>query len=462
LTSNQQKLSDIDGTEFDQLADEVKTDAEKFYSREIDSWTFVKLDNIIDQFIDYRGKTPPKADGGIHMLSAANVKDGFILPERKEKFVTEETYEEWTNRGKPQKGDIIITTEAPVGEVGIIRSNETFLTAQRLITLRVGEKIDPRYLKFCLQYERTQRQLDSYASGTTVSSFNQTDLRNTVIPLPPLSEQQKIGHTLDIIERKINTNSQIMEIVEEVAQTLFNNRFVDFDPYGEFKELDLGEIPSKFKVKEIDELVWSGRGYSYTSDYLDKENELNHSYPMINLKNVMEGGGFRTDGYKYYTKEGLKDRYHIEKGDLIVAITDLTQEGGLIGSPALIPALNHETNIISQDVAKIVSDNIPREFLYHLFKTNHFQEYAKSVSTGTTVLHLSLTAIGEYRFPLPPQREIEKFAQKVAPIHNKKANIIDENKALKKLRDTLLPRLMSGELRANDISSDNLDVSNEV
>ncbi|MFC7027870.1 restriction endonuclease subunit S [Halomicroarcula sp. GCM10025710] len=186
-------------------------------SRELGIW---EADDLVENFIDYRGKTPPKADEGIHMLSAANIKDGFILPKRKEKFASKETFEEWTTRGVPKKGDVVITTEAPVGEVGIIRTEEPFLTAQRLITMRVAECLDSRYLKFCLQYQKTQNQLESYASGTTVSSFNQTDLRNTVIPLPPISEQKKIGYILDNIEKKITVNKQVNQLLGTCPVTL--------------------------------------------------------------------------------------------------------------------------------------------------------------------------------------------------------------------------------------------------
>lgn len=461
MTSEEQTLLEITSQDFEKLDEEVKSIARKFYNCENEGWSFAILDKIVDNFIDYRGKTPPKSDDGLHMLSAANVKNGFLLPERKEKFVTEKTYNEWTTRGKPKRNDVIITTEAPVGEVGIIRTDEKFLTAQRLITLRAGEAIDPYYLKFCLQYDRTQKQLESYAGGTTVRSFNQTDLRNTVIPIPPMSEQKRIGTILDNIERKIEVNNTVINLLEETAQTIYNNRFVNYDLFDEFKESEIGQIPDSFEVVELGNQIWSGRGYSYTSEYLDKENCIENSYPMINLKSVKENGGFRPDGFKYYTEGDMKDRYLIEEGDLIVAITDLTQEGRLIGSPALVPELEADLNIISQDVAKIVPDEIAKEFLYHLFKTNRFQEYSKSVATGTTVLHLSLTSIGEFKFALPPANEIKELCEKVRKVHKEKSNLIQENTRLEELRDTLLPRLMSGEVRVNNGSLDDLATNSE-
>jgi type I restriction enzyme S subunit len=277
-----------------------------------------------------------------------------------------------------------------------------------------------------------------------------------------LQEQKKIGRVLCNFDNKIEENKKSLKLLDGTSQTIFENKFIKYDAYNDFKNTDLGDVPAEFDIVEIDDLVWSGRGYSYTSDHLDKENELKDSYPMINLKNVEMGGGFNPEGYKYYTEKDMKDRYLIEEGDLIVAITDLTQEGNLIGSPALVPTLDEDMNIISQDVAKIVPDDVPREFLYHLFKTEKFQEYSKSVATGTTVLHLSLTAIGDFEFALPPEEEYRSFANSVRGIHRKKSNIIRQNKLLEEIRDTLLPKLMSGEIRVNDIELDELEVDSEV
>lgn len=322
-------------------------------------------------------------------------------------------------------------------------------------------KVSDLDLRF-LYYNLLDFDLDRLKSGSAVPGLNRNDFYEETVVLPPIREQERISNILDNLDRKIELNDQISQLLEEAAQTIFNHWFVDFGPYEDLVESEIGDIPAGFEVVEVDDLIWSGRGYSYTSEYLDKDNEIEESYPMINLKNIKEGGGFRTDGYKFYTEESMKDRYMIEEGDLIVAITDLTQEAGLIGSPALIPELDEDTNIISQDVAKIVPENVPKEFLYHLFRTDRFQEYSKSVATGTTVLHLSLTAIGEFQFALPPMEKLNEFARRVRAMHNKKSNIIQENSRLRTLRDALLPKLMSGEIGVNDINLEDSEVSSGV
>ncbi|MDZ5813214.1 restriction endonuclease subunit S [Halorubrum sp. AD140] len=198
-----------------------------------------------------------------------------------------------------------------------------------------------------LYYNLLDFDLDRLKSGSAVPGLNRNDFYEETIVLPPIEEQKKISKILSNIDRKIAVNNRISKLIEDLAQTMFDYRFEHFGPYEELVESEIGEVPAEFEIAEIDDLVWSGRGYSYTSEYLDRDDEIEDSYPMINLKNVKEGGGFRTDEYKYYTEDQMKDRYKIDEGDLVVAITDLTQEGGLIGSPALIPELDEELNIIS-------------------------------------------------------------------------------------------------------------------
>jgi len=267
---------------------------------------------------------------------------------------------------------------------------------------------------------------------------------------------------LSNFDEKIEFDKTILSLLEKITQTIFENKFVEFEPYNQFKQTSIGRVPEGFEVVEVDDLVWSGRGYSYTSDHLDKENELTDSYPMVNLKNIKEGGGFQTDGFKYYAEDSIKDRYHISRGDLVVAITEQTLDGSLIGSPALVAQIDAEKSIISQDLAKIVPDEFSKIFFYHLFNTDRFDDYSTSVATGTTVYHLSLTSIGEFEFALPPKDDIQEFVKTVRQFHEMKYNLIEEISDLEDLRDTLLPKLVSGEIGVNDINLEDLEVSSEV
>jgi type I restriction enzyme S subunit len=444
LTSNGSDLSAKTSKSIEDLDQETQSIAKKFYQNSPTDWGFEKLDNIILNFIDYRGKTPPKSDNGIRMLSAANVKNGFILPGRKEKFVTEETYDEWTTerRGYPQKGDVVITTEAPVGEVGLIRTEETFLTAQRLITLRTGDLLDSRYLKFCLQYERTQGQLDSYASGTTVSSFNQTDLRNTVIPLPSLNEQQIIGSILDNIERKISLNDKIIGNLEKMSKRVYQEWFVDFEPYKKFEDSDIGKIPEEFEVKNLTDIAEVTYGYAFSSDEF---NEAGDGEPIIRIRNLPD------DETDQYSPEEFKDKYRVEAGDVLAGMDGEFRpyiwKGPIAGLNQRVCKFEGESRYSS-----IYLWNAIRKPLYKL-------EQAK---TGTTVIHLGKSDIDEIEIPVPDEESLNEFNEVMGPVYRDMIRRERENRQLENLRDSLLPKLMSGEIRVNDIELDELEVDSEV
>jgi len=385
-----------------------------------------ELRDVTTHIVDSEHKSAPESEEGYPYVKTSDIENGRINFDDVS-YVDEEAYKEWTRRLTPEPGDIILTREAPVGRVGLISEGKQICLGQRTVLIRPDpEKLDNQYLRYLLLSDEVQHRFDSLSTGSTVDHLNLEDLRSFDLPeLPGLEEQKKIGRMLSNFDEKIETSKVLLELLEEIAQTIFENRFVDYEPYDSFQDSEIGEVPVGFEIVEVDDIVWSGRGYSYTSEYLDKENELEESYPMINLMNVKEGGGFQTDGYKYYTEEDIKDRYHIEQGDLVVAITEQTLDGSLIGSPALIPQINAEKSIISQDLAKIVPDGVSKVFLHHLFNTKRFDEYTTSVATGTTVYHLSLTSIGEFKFALPPKEDIEEFTAIASKIHEHKHLLIE-------------------------------------
>jgi type I restriction enzyme S subunit len=344
------------------------------------------------------------------------------------------------------------------------KSSDNAICSTEFIVLKPKGGVPLDYVYAVLNEPNFRNYLVNFTTGTSGSHqrVRQGDILEYEMRKSTSYEKKIIGQIYGLFDDKIEINNQINDILSRVAQEIFKSWFVDYEPYEKFKKSDLGKIPNEFKITQIGELAWTGRGYSYSSEFLDKENEIVESYPMINLNNVSEGGGFDANGYKHYTENSMKDRYKIESGELILAITDLTQEGRVIGSPALIPNLNADMNIISQDLAKVKSNEISEIFLFHLFSTKRFRDYSKSLATGTTVLHLSLKSIKEFKFPVPPKSKVDDFTRQIKPIHQKKSDIIEENNNLRKLRDTLLPKMMSGEIRVDEIKLDELEVDSEV
>ncbi|HEX9080875.1 MAG TPA: restriction endonuclease subunit S, partial [Holophagaceae bacterium] len=162
------------------------------------------IEEATERIIDYRGKTPPKTESGIRLITAKVVKGGQIHDEPAE-YIAEDYYNEWMRRGLPQKLDVLLTTEAPLGEVAILRKDARVALAQRIILLRANSGLlDPRFLFYALQSDFCQGELKARASGTTVLGIKQSELRKVRVPIFLLPAQRRIAGILsaydDLIE----------------------------------------------------------------------------------------------------------------------------------------------------------------------------------------------------------------------------------------------------------------------
>lgn len=159
-------------------------------------------------FIDYRGKTPPKTSSGIPLITAKIIKNN-VIQEPKE-FIDESFYDEWMRRGIPKKGDVVFTTEAPLGEVARITSDSKMAFAQRVIILEPNEDIlDAGYLFYALQDRLLKNRILARSSGTTVFGIKSKELKKVEIDLPCLEIQRKISNVLLAIDEKISINNLI-------------------------------------------------------------------------------------------------------------------------------------------------------------------------------------------------------------------------------------------------------------
>ena len=170
-------------------------------------WRQYRLIDILDKIIDYRGKTPQKTDSGIPLITAKIIKDGRILPPNE--FIAESNYDQWMVRGIPHEGDVVLTVEAPLGEVAQL-GNEKIALAQRVVTLRGKEGVlDNTFLKYFLMSQVGQARLKARETGTTVTGIKQSELREVLIDCPEYDKQVQIASILRSIDNKIENNRQI-------------------------------------------------------------------------------------------------------------------------------------------------------------------------------------------------------------------------------------------------------------
>jgi len=218
----------------------IKTPTLRFQNFENVSWNKNALIGLLNRIIDYRGQSVPKAETGIPLITARNVRDGYIDFTHQE-YVCESRYEDWSTRGIPSKGDILFTTEAPLGKVCRFPTNGTYAVGQRTVTLRTNEKLCSDFLLHFLLSSYGQRLIDLRSSGTTAKGIKSSELKKVAITYSEnLAEQQKIADFLTSVDTKISQltekNRLLKEYKKGVMQQIFSQQI-------RFKNEDGNEFP---------------------------------------------------------------------------------------------------------------------------------------------------------------------------------------------------------------------------
>lgn len=321
---------------------------------------------------------------------------------------------------------IIIGRKGSVGEVKYSPVDFFPIDTTYYVSLK-EEMADIRFMYYFL----LTLHIDEMNSHSAVPGLNRNDVYSLDVTVPPLPEQRAIASILSSLDDKIDLLHRENKTLEAMAETLFRQWFVV-------------EAEKRWKEIKLEKYVECVTGCSYKSIDLNPSN-----IALVTLKNFARDGSFRMDGFKEYTGDYKKSQI-VKQGDLVVAHTDITQEGDIIGNPVLIinPG-QYKTLVITMDLMKVEStaEWLSKEFLYYLFKTPDFKFHCLGCSNGTTVLHMSRNAIPSYELKIPNKEKVIAFTKRVRPIIEKKFTNISQIRTLEKLRDTLLPKLMSGEVR---------------
>ena len=185
-------------------------------------WEVCPIEDKLERIIDYRGKTPEKITSGIPLITAKNVRDGFLDPEPRE-YIAEENYDSWMTRGIPKQGDILFTTEAPLGNVARVPDYEMAL-AQRLLTLQANPStLDSGYLFWLLLWPNSRRRLGQRSTGSTVLGIKQSIFRGVPFQFPPLSEQKAIAAALDAHDARIRAEETELAKLRQVKRGLMDD-----------------------------------------------------------------------------------------------------------------------------------------------------------------------------------------------------------------------------------------------
>ena len=380
----------------------------------------------MDAIIDYRGKTPKKTTSGVPLVTAKIIKNGRI--KEPTEFIATADYDGWMRRGLPQVGDVLITTEAPLGEVAQLLSSDVAL-AQRVILLRGKDQtLNNTFLKFVLQSHPVQAQLRARSSGTTVTGIKQRELRKVVLPVPPLAEQRRIAAILGSLDDKIDLNRKMNRTLEEIAQAIFKSWFIDFDGVSpeDLVDSEIGPVPCGWTLLPVTNLV------AFNPRTKLKKGTL---APFVEMKSVSTIGCSVSGVTRKELKSGGSK--FIQNDTLLARITPCLENG----KTALVDFLPRSAVAFGSTEFIVIrpEGDFSREWVYCMARSEVFRQHAITNMTGSSGRQrVPVDCFDHFEMPTPPTAILTKFQRATAPLFDRiKANST-ESTILAELRDALL------------------------
>ena len=342
-----------------------------------------------------------------------------------------------------QPGTLCITIAANIAESAILGIEGCFPDSV-VGFVADSEKADVRFVKYYLEILKLRMQGISH--GATQDNLSLDKLLSFDFLVPPLPIQRRIAGILSAYDDLIENSQRRIKILEEMACRLYREWFVYFRYPGHegcrLVDSPLGEIPEGWEVVKLGVIADVFRGRSYRSVDLCDEAGL----PFLNLKCLDRDGGFRRSGLKRYIGD-FKESQIARKGDIVMAVTDMTQERRIVARAALVPTLDSDFGIISMDLVRVEPClTLPKSFLYSFLRHSIFADEVKQHANGANVLHLSPDRITEYVLALPVRALMLRYSSLVEPIFESINTLENRLETLRRTRDLLLPRLLSGQI----------------
>jgi type I restriction enzyme S subunit len=319
---------------------------------------------------------------------------------------------------------------------------------------------DSRYIHYVLQ----TTDFGEVITGSAQPQITTGHLNTKVVTITrDPAEQKAIAAMLGALDDKIELNRRMNATLEAMARALFQSWFVDFDPVrakldgrppsaldpataalfpDSFQDSEVGRIPAGWTVRSLSEVIDLGSGVPYEAKFKGES-----GLPMITLGCVSFHDRFQDKGLTYYSGS-YKESHVVQTDDLVVASHDVTQERKQLGSPAMVPRWLKGSTILAATNLYVVRNNskFPNQYLYQLFRAEGFRQQMVASAKGTAILFISKDSILRHRLAWPSEELASRFSAEAEALYSQYAINAAQSRTLATLRDTLLPKLLSGEL----------------
>lgn len=393
-------------------------------------WKEVTLGEISSKIGDGLHGTPKYDDEGpYYFINGNNLNCGKIIIKDDTKRVGKDEFVK--NQKELNEQTILVSINGTIGNVAKY-NNELCILGKSACYINVIKEVDKEFIYYVLTSANFKRNITNEATGTTIKNVSLKQMREYKFNIPcNISDQRRIASILSSLDRKIELNNKINADLEEMAQAIFKNWFVDFEPFkdGKFVDSELGMIPEGWKVGRLTEIASYMNGLAMQK-YPPGNNE--DSLPVLKIKEL--GQGFcGTDSDRCSCN--IKDECKIHNGDVIFSWSGTLLVDVWCGGDC---GLN-------QHLFKVTSNDYPKWFYYYWTK-HHLQEFIHiAKDKAVTMGHIKRGHLEEALVAIPDNDSMGKAHELFEPILSKMISLRLESSRLSLLRDTLLPRLMSGE-----------------
>lgn len=406
-------------------------------------FNLISSDKYCTYITDGTHGTHINQESGKYLLSAKDILDGVVHIKENSRVISEEDFNKIHKNYKLENYDVLLTVAGTIGRTAIIRNYKNNYTFQRSVAIfKTNDKLKSLWLYYYLNSPIGKQIVKSLSKGTTQLILPLKDLRNLEIPVPKnIEDQKKILSILVNIDKKIEVNKKINKNLEKTLITIFNSWFINFENYDNSKGMKIddsyGEIPVDWSVEMLEDYVDFVTGVEPGSKNYHEKPEPN-DIPFLRVGDL----GSRDNGV--FIDPSLSKNKILKYDDIVLSL-DATigiVKMGLEGA-------------YSTGMRKLVikNDNINQPFLYCLVKSNRIQRIIETFATGTTMLHAG-KSIKHMNFVLSDKKTMDDFGKIGNPIISIILTNLKEIEYLTNLRDTLLPKLMSGKIDVSKINCD--------
>ena len=417
-------------------------------------WPVLSLKAAGISLIDCDHRTPPARDSGYPYIAIPQLKDGHISLEGVRR-ISESDFTEWTKKLAPQADDVVVVRRCNSGQSAYIPPDLKCAIGQNLVVLRSdGSKVSQKYLRWLVRGTEWWSEVEKYINvGAVFDSLRCRDIPNFELPIPSLDEQNNIVEILTALDDRITLLRETNKTLESIAQALFKSWFVDFDPVrakmegrqpegmdeataalfpSSFEDSQLGKVPMGWKKSSIYETCHVIYGAPFSSKLF---NDHNRGSALIRIRDL------KSENPNIFTEEVHPKGYMTQPGDIVVGM-DGEFRAYIWGG---IPAWLNQRVCVFQ----------PKPTFSHpfvLFSIRPLLAAVEASETATTVIHLGKNDIDRFNVLIPPDPILKIFGIITIPIYERIVAAKKMATSLASLRDTLLPRLISGRLRLPEIA----------